>query len=74
VALVSPGVSHVSLGCLLVSFSVIGASSFPPADSPGKVTDAARYTPDLPQLYRILSIPNVHFFTFCPDALQTTNP
>jgi len=50
-----------------VSFSVIGASSFPPGDSFGTVTDAARYAPDLPRLHRILLIPNVHFFTFFPD-------
>ena len=49
-----------------MSFSIIGASSFPPEDSFGKVTDAARYAPDLPQLHRILLIPNVHFFTFFP--------
>jgi len=65
---VSPGVSQVSLRCLLVSFSVIGASSFPPGDSFGKVTAATQYAPDLPQLHRILSIPNVHFFTFFPDV------
>jgi len=29
--------------------------------------DAARYAPDLPQLHRILLIPNVHSFTFFPD-------
>jgi len=67
VASVSPGVSQVSLKCLLVSFSVIGASSFPPGDSFGKVTDATQYAPDLPRLYRILLIPNIHFFTFFPD-------
>ena len=64
----SPGVSQVSLRCLLVSFSVIGASSFPPGGSFAKVTDATRYTPDLPRLHRILLIPNVHFFTFFPDV------
>jgi len=72
VALVSPGVSHVSLRCLLISFSVIGASSFPLGDTFGKVTDAARYTPDLPQLHRIVLIPHVHFFTFFPDV-STSN-
>jgi len=53
-----------------VSFSVIGASSFPPGDSFGKVTNAARYAPDLPRLYRILLIPNVHFFTFFPNVSE----
>ena len=67
-ALVSPGVSQVSLRCLLVSFSVIGASSFPTGDSFGKVTDTAQYAPDLPRLHRILLIPNIHFFTFFPDV------
>jgi len=68
---VSPGVSQVSLRYLLVSFSVIGASSLSPGDSFGKVTDVARYAPDLPQLHRILLIPNVHFFTFFPDVAIT---
>jgi len=68
VASVSPGVSQVSLRCLLVSFSVIRASCFPPEDSFGKVTDAIQYAPDLSRLYRILLIPNVHFFTFFADA------
>ena len=67
-ASVSPSVSQVSLRCLLVSFSVMGASSFPPGDSFGKVMDAARYAPDLSQLHRTLSIPNLHFFTFFYDA------
>jgi len=71
-AFVSPVVFQVSLSCLLVSYSVIGPSSFPPGDSFGKVTDAARYAPDLPRLYRILLIPNVHFFTFFPDMEHTT--
>jgi len=68
VASVSAGVSQVSLRYLLVSFSVIGASSFPPGDSFGKVMDAARYVPDLLRLHRILLIPNVCFFTFFPDV------
>jgi len=72
VASVSPGVSQVSLRCLLVSFSIIGASSFPPGDSFGKVTDTVRYAPDLPRLHRILLIPNVYFFTFFPDVLLTS--
>jgi len=42
------GVSQVSLKYLLVSFSVIGASSFPPGDSFGKATDNALYAPNLP--------------------------
>ena len=71
-ASVSPGVSQVSLRCLLVSFSIIGASSFPPGDSFGKVTDTVRYAPDLPRLHRILLIPNVYFFTFFPDVLLTS--
>jgi len=51
-----------------VSFSIIGASSFPPGDSFGKVMDAAQYAPDLPQLHRIFLILNVYFFTFFPDT------
>jgi len=66
---VSPGVSQVSFGCLLVSFSVIGASSFPPGDSFAKVMDAARYAPDLSRLHRIFLIPNVYFFTLFPDVV-----
>jgi len=71
VASVSPDVSQVSLWCLLVFFSVIRASSFPPGDSFGKVTDAAQYAPDLHRLHRILLIPNVYFITFFPNILAS---
>ena len=67
----SPGISQVSLRCLLVSLSVIGATSFPTGDCFGKVMDVARYAPDLPQLHRILLIPNIHFFIFFPDVAIT---
>jgi len=66
-----PGVSLVSPWCLLVSPGVIGASSFPPGGQFSKYADAARYAPDLPGLYRINPIPNVHFLTFFRDVVHS---